>query len=374
MRTVHGLVVALITAVPLAAYAKEPSFGDVISELSLPARIQPGDTVMVAAKIDVAAYCRRTTTFGGPNCVQDATPGTSAEIVLHPTSTAPETSARLVDIAGRVDRGADGVYRGTLKTLPCQKEGAYRATAQEPNPLLAAAEMIVDAVPACTADRVAPMVKSVRLPERLKLPARPPADNTGWTHGRLVVDIDDDASGAYQLAYELTPADDASSSYGGSSIDCAPCGGHWACTADVPLCAVAELGDLAVRVKWVTDRAGRQTSWQPPQEAPFAIIKCGSESAPPPTLVCAAPPASDPPASAADGGTTPEPTGGGADAQAPGTSPPKTDPEPPSLVNKDSGCSIAGGQSGAGAAGLSALLLATLALAGRRRRTRRRTR
>src|SRR6266404_6763852 len=122
MCAAHGLVIALIAAVPLAANGKEPTFGDIISELDLPTRIQPGDTVMVVAKIDVAAYCRRTTQFAGPNCVQDATPGTSAEIVLHPTSTTAETSARLVDITGRVDRGADGVYRGSLKTLPCQKE------------------------------------------------------------------------------------------------------------------------------------------------------------------------------------------------------------------------------------------------------------
>ncbi len=331
MRFTSLLAVLVTMLVPLAAQAKGPSFADLISELTLPSQIRPGENVSVAAKIDVAAFCARTSSFGGPSCVADWTPAASGELVLVPALVASETSPRLVEIRGLLGRGADGVYRGMMKTFPCQREGEYRVQAQEPAPAVATVQMVVASVAACTADQTAPRVTAVRLPERLKLPAAPPADNTGWTHGKLLVEVEDDASGALELGYQLTPADEPGTSYGGATIPCAACGGRWSCDADIPLCGSAALGDLAVRVAWVTDRAGRQQAWFPLDGAPFAVIHCGGESTPDPEMSCTA--ESD------AGATTSSAPDAGVDAPAVVES--TDDPPSPSLA-KGSDCAVAG--------------------------------
>src|SRR4051812_19875240 len=265
MQGTTWFIALTVLAFPLTVQAKGAALADVVSELSLPAQIQPGETFAVAAKIDVAAFCARTTRFTGPTCVADWTPGDSGELVLQPTSDEPETSLRLVEIGGLLTRDLDGVYRGTFKTLPCQKDGAYRVRPAEPNPALATARLVVASVAACTRDKEAPRVVAIHVPEQVKVPDEIPLDDSTWPRGKLIVEVDDDATGALELDYSLSPANDRNTYYGGATVSCAPCGNRWTCSADVPLCGVASLGDLAVVITSITDRAGRQAAWWLPE-------------------------------------------------------------------------------------------------------------
>jgi hypothetical protein len=296
MRLTTFCAAVAICAAPSVAHAKGPTFGDLISELTLPARVEPGASFDAQARTDIAAFCRRTKVFSGPSCDQLSSIE-NAQPVLTLRSTAPDggQGIRISNLSAMLTRDAAGVYRGTFHTLPCQKAGIYTAETIEPNPIVAAAVLEVTSTRACAADLAPPRIARVLLPARTRSPDHLPKDFSDWGKGRLVVEVDDDASGAMQLGYELTGATDDTASYGSSTIDCAPCGARWTCSADVPLCAPG-LGDTALRVSWVRDRAGRQVSWYPLAGAPFAVAHCGADDAPAPTPSCPAGPVPPPPA------------------------------------------------------------------------------
>lgn len=380
--TVSTLAVALLGGG--FAHAKAPELGDLVATLTLPAVVQPGEPIAVSAAIDVAAYCARTTIFTGPTCLTDAAPGAAADLVLL-TEPEGDGAERVVAIRGRLERGADGVYRGQMTTLPCQKAGVYRGFSLEPNPALDRATTRIETTPTCAADRAAPEIARVRVPARLPLPTTTPADARGWTHGRLLVEVTDDASGAAAITYELATAGDATGSLGGASVPCQPCGAAWTCTAEIPLCGF-ESGDFAVRVRSVQDRAGRARSFSA-QAAPQAIVRCGADSAPAPELACAlALPdagADRPDAAVATTDAAAAPAGG-PDARTSSVEPPaemaggtrasdaaaSAATAPTSAAPRSGGCSV--GASPTSSAGGALLVVAALMLRTRRRQRARR--
>lgn len=324
------------------AHAKGPTFPDLVSEIALPAEVAPGDTFEIRARIEVGAYCQRTRVFAGPTCAQQAVHAAgNPELRLYPGAPGPEEPVRWTEITAALVAQPDGTFRGVVTTLPCQRSGVYRLSSLEANPALESATLTIAAAPACGADRSPPKVERVLVPSRLALPARPPRDSTEWTHGRLIVEVADDASGAHQAWYVLTdnrhPFEYGT--LGTGTLKCSRCGRRSICTADLPLCGDPNTKEVVVRISQIIDGAGHVTTWLPDLHgAPLAVVRCGGESAPPPRVACPAPrPAERPMTDAAhdadppDAATTNPATD--RDAEAPADAGPAADTSPARLAD-----------------------------------------
>ena len=326
------------------AYAKGPTFPDLISEIALPAEVAPGDTFEIRAKIDIGAYCQRTRLFGGPTCAQQAVHAAgNPELRLYPKAPGPEEPVRWTEITGALVAQADGTFRGVFTTLPCQRSGVYRLSSIEASPTVESAELTIAAAPACGADRSPPKVERVLVPGRLALPTRPPRDSTEWTHGKLIVEVADDASGAHQAWYVLTDNRHPFeySTLGTGTIKCSRCGRRSICTADLPLCGDPNMKEVVVRISQVIDGAGHVTTWLPDlYGSPLAVVRCGGESAPAPRVACPVPPPAQSPrndaahaASPADASTTSPATARDAGAPADADADPRADAIPALLAD-----------------------------------------
>lgn len=264
----------ILLAAPLAAWAKQARFDELVSAISAPVAAEAGSDVPVEVQTDVEGYCDARSDWGlaeRDTCLQWVTPGLQEPYLRWIRDgidwESPDWSQSEIDLY--LAETAEGLYRGSLKLPPCQLSGTYR-----PQFVPEAAQVALEVTGGpgdCSKDVAPPRVTALLVSPQTRPGGR----------AEIKVEVEDDFAGAFevQAIYLLGSSR--------SRLGCERCGVRWLCR-DWAECAYSS--ERTVYIEQVRDGAGRKIAFNFFEDMPAAKFTCGAQSdVPAPLAPCEAP-------------------------------------------------------------------------------------